>query len=287
MSDLGARLLATVNVGGEPEWVGVGEGAVWITNRGLGLVQRVDPASNTVIASVPINEPCNGLTFGFGSVWTASCKDRTLVRIDPTGNKVAAVISTPIASDGEGQVTAGFGSIWISGGDGQLHRLDPATNRFITSIPVPQGADAVASDSTAIWVTDPAHSTLLRIDPLTNTVVSTIPVGPHPQFLATDDASVWVLNQDDGTVSRVTPPTGHVATINAKTPGRDVGCIAAGLGAAWVTIPDVPLTRIDDALNAVTERFTGPGGDCIAAGFGAVWLVNNALGTVYRIAPAV
>ena len=116
-------------------------------------------------------------------------------------------------------------------------------------------------------------------------MTSKVSVGPYPQFLATDDGSVWVLNQDEGTVSRVDSTTEKVTTIDAWSPGRDVGCIAVGLGAAWVTTPDVPLTRIDNALNVVTESFTGPGGDCITTGFGSVWLVNNALGTVYRIAP--
>ena len=85
-------------------------------------------------------------------MWTASCADQTLVRIDPATNTVTAAIATPIVQSGEGQVAAGFGSIWISAGE-PLRRLDSATNRFIATIDVPESADAVASGSDAIWVT--------------------------------------------------------------------------------------------------------------------------------------
>jgi len=74
------------------------------------------------------------------------------------------------------------------------------------------------------------------------------------------------------------------STIEAASPG-DGGCIAAGLGAIWVTIPGAPLTRIDPGTDTVTSRFVGHGGDCLSVGFGSVWLSNHDLGNVWRIAP--
>ena len=285
ISELGDRLLATVDVGGEPEWIGAGPDSIWVTNRGLNGVQQVDPSTNEVTGIVTFNEPCNGVIDEFGSVWTASCQDQKLVRIDPVKHKVSASIPTTVASDGEGQLAAAFGSIWISSGDGHLKRLDPATNKFIADIEVPALADALAAGAASIWLTDPVNSALVEIDPQTNTVKSTTPVGPHPQFLATDADSVWVLNQDDGTVSRVNQADQSVVSIDAQSRGRDVGCIGAGLDSAWVPVPGTPLTRIDAATNTVTEQWTGDGGDCLTPGFGSVWLVNNGLGSVYRIAP--
>ena len=285
IEQLGRRLEATVEVGGEPEWIGAGTDAVWVTNRGLGSVQRVDPRTNEVVASVSVNEPCNGVAIAAGAVWTASCRDQTLVRIDPVGNVIAAAVPTSVVPDGEGQLAVGFGSVWIAGGQGELKRLDPKTNTFIATIAIPPGADAVVGNARAIWVTDPDGDSVIRIDPATNKATATISVGPHPQFLAADDSSVWVLNQDDGSVSRVDGQTQQVIAIDTQSVGRDAGCIGAGLGAAWVTIPDLPLTRVDGKTNTVTEQFSGAGGDCLTTGFGSIWLVNNALGTVFRIAP--
>ncbi|MEP7360334.1 MAG: hypothetical protein ABI744_02015 [Chloroflexota bacterium] len=286
MTDLGDRLMATIAVGGEPEWIGAGLDSIWVTNRGLGGVQEVDQTSNDVVGIVPVNEPCNGVIYAFASVWTASCQDQELVRIDPIKRKVVATIPTPVASDGEGQLAAAFGSIWISGQDGHLRRLNPDTNTFVADIEVPPGADAVVAGSASVWLTDPAGNSLIEIDPATNTLRSTTPVGSHPQFLAADRDSVWVLNQDSGTVSRVGQVDHSVIAIDARSPGRDVGCIATGLGSAWVTVPNTPLIRLDDATNVVVERWAGDGGDCLTTGFGSVWLVNNSLGNVFRISPS-
>lgn len=286
IDQLGSRLLATIDVGGEPEWIGAGLDAIWVTNRGLRSVQRIDHTRNAVVASVEVNEPCNGFAFAFGAVWTASCADQSLIRIDPAGRQVTRRISTPVAGDGEGQVAAGFGSVWIAGGDGRLLRLDPTSDRFSASIPIPHGADAVVAGSAAVWLTDPDGNEVLKVDPNTNTVSGRIVVGPHPQFLAASATDVWVLNQDDGTVSRIDAGTGAVRTIATDSPGRDVGCIGAGLDAAWVTVPNLPLTRVDARSGSVTEQFSGPGGDCLTTGFGSIWLVNNALGSVSRIAPS-
>ncbi len=285
IDQLGRRLVATIDVGGVPEWVGAGTDAIWVTNRALGSVQRIDPTRNAIVGSVPVAEPCNGFAFGFGSVWTASCHDQALVRIDPTRNVLAKTIPTAIAADGEGQVAAAFGSIWIAGGDGRLRRLDPASNRFVASLAVPMGADAIVAGRDSIWITDPEGNDVLRIDPAANKVSWRVKVGPHPQFIAADSTAVWVLNQDDGTVSRIDAAAGSVRSIGADSKGRDVGCIGAGLGSSWVTVPDLPLTRVDATSMSVTEQFSGPGGDCLTTGFGSVWLVNNALGTVSRIAP--
>jgi hypothetical protein len=285
IGQLGTRLLATVQVDGEPEWIGAGAGAIWVTNRGLDRVQRVDPATNAVDAFAPVGEPCNGFAIAFGAVWTASCADQSLLRIDPVTVRVTGRVATTIAADGEGQVAAGFGSVWISGGDGRLRRFDPKRNDFIATIAIPNGADAVVAGASAIWVSDPAGNEVLRIDPATNAIAARVPVGPHPQFLAASSTGVWALNQDDGTVARIGPADNAARITAADSPGRDVGCITTGLNDAWSTVPDLPLTRIDSDSNAVTEQWSGPGGDCLTTGFGSVWLVNNALGTVSRIAP--
>jgi hypothetical protein len=94
-----------------------------------------------------------------------------------------------------------------------------------------------------------------------------------------------VLNQSDGSVSKIDPVANRVAaTIAVDVPG-DGGCIAAGLGSVWVSMPGTPLVRIDPRADSVAERYTGAGGDCLSTGFGSVWLSNRDFGTVWRIRP--
>src|SRR5439155_25577193 len=138
------------------------------------------------------------------------------------------------------------------------------------------------------WVGVASYDTgpVVRVAPSRNKPEATLAVGNAPRFLAAGEGSIWVLNQRDGTVSRIDPATSTVvATINAQLFGEG-GCIAAGLGAAWVTLPGAPLTRIDASSGAVTEQFVGQGGDCLSVGFGSVWLSNRALGDVWRISPS-
>jgi virginiamycin B lyase len=246
-------------------------------------VQRLDPHTNAVVAAVSVNVPCNGLASGFGSIWTASCTGE-LVRINPTTHSVVTRIRTTIAADGEGQVAVGFGSVWVAGGDGRLLRIDPTTNRISSTIKIRDGSSAVVTGYGSVWVTNPEDNSVTRIDPTRRKVVHMYAVGPHPQFLAAGSGALWVLNQGDGTVTRLAPASGAESHVDAESAG-DGGCVAAGLNAVWLTIPNRPITRIDAASSTITEQFTGEGGDCITTGFGSVWLVNNALGNVYRIAP--
>jgi DNA-binding beta-propeller fold protein YncE len=127
---------------------------------------------------------------------------------------------------------------------------------------------------------------LTRVDPATNTVVATIPVGQNPRFLAVGEGSVWTLNQGDGTISRVDIKTNTLTTsIEAGLPGGG-GEIAVGAGSVWVTMMDIPLTRIDVATNRVAQQFVGKGGDAVRFGFGSVWLSDLRGGRVLRLDPA-
>ena len=287
----GTRLQAVIRVGGAPnapDWQAEGFGAVWVANSAKNAVQRIDPATNRVTAVVPIGaQPCDGLATGFGSVWAVDCAG-ALVRIDPSAGRVVARIPVTAESD-EGLIAAGEGGLWILSSLNVNHdaliRIDPATNKVAGRVLVPFGSTAAAVGFGAVWVTTAAGSTVERVDPSTGKVVATIRVHEAPRFLAAGEGAVWVLNQSDGSVSRIDPHMNQVtATIAVNVPGEG-GCIAAGEGGVWVTMPGTPLSRIDPRRNVVTEQFTGVGGDCIGTGFHSIWLSNHELGNVWRLSP--
>ena len=286
------RVQAVIRVGGAPnapDWQAHGFGAVWVANSAKNAVQRIDPRANRVTAVVPVGAPpCDGLATGFGSVWAVDCGG-TVIRIDPNSNRVTARISA-LAESPEGLIAAGEGGVWILSSHSVDHdyllRIDPATNKVAGRVLVPAGSTAAAVGFGSVWVTTAAGSTVERVDPAKSRVVATIRVHSQPRFLATGEGAVWVLNQSDGTVSRIDPATNQVAaTIAVNVPG-DGGCIAAGEGGVWVTMPGTPVSQIDPQTNTVTQQFTGVGGDCIGTGFGSVWLSNHELGNVWRFSPA-
>ena len=277
---------AVFPVEGSPDWVAVLPDSVWIGNKPKNEIVRLDPKSNKVAAIIPVGkEPCAGLAAAFGSLWVPSCGDHTLSRVDIATNKVVATIPLGPA-DTEGAIAASEDSIWyLSDIRGVLSRIDPATNQAVAEIAVPPGSVAVVYGEHALWITSPQESTLARVDPQTNLVTTILHPGKTPRFLTVGEGSVWTLNQGDGTVSRVDPKTGRVvAVIDCGIPGPG-GDIGSGEGSIWVTMHDVPLTRIDPESNKVTEQWVGPGGDSLRIGLGSIWLTNYKQQNVWRINP--
>lgn len=276
---------AVFNVAKAPDWIAIDE-SVWISHYPENLVTRIDPKANKVVEQVKVGKnPCAGLAAGFGSLWVPNCGDQTVSRIDLKTAKVTATFPLPIP-DSEGGIAAGAGSIWmVTDKKGTLARIDPSNNKVVAEILVPEGSFNVNFGEGSVWVTSTTKNVLTRVDPNTNLVVETITVGKTPRFFALGEGAVWVLNQGDGSVSKVDVKTNKVTeTIQAGTPGQG-GDITVGEGSVWITLFDLPITRIDAASNKVVQQFTGEGGDEIRFGLGSVWLCHLKGGKVWRFDP--
>src|SRR6202041_390830 len=124
------RPSATFKIGRTADWVLVTDDAIWVTGTRPYSLQRIDPATNAIVAKVRLSgEACAGLAFGFGSVWVPICGHSPLLdRVDSKTNRITAVL--PIATAGpEAGITASSDSIWmVTDKDGTtLSRIDPAT----------------------------------------------------------------------------------------------------------------------------------------------------------------
>src|SRR5208283_507076 len=135
---------AVFPIEGAPDWQVLTDDAVWVTNGPKNTVHRLDPKTNKVLAAVTVGRrPCSGLAAGFGTVWVPNCGDRSgegksVSRIDMKTNEVVATL--PIGpAQSEGGVATGAGSFWmVSDQKGVLSRIDPATNKVIAEITVPE-----------------------------------------------------------------------------------------------------------------------------------------------------
>jgi streptogramin lyase len=201
---------------------------------------------------------------------------------DKTGAPQAVIDAGP--ADSEGGICSGAGSVWIvTSKEGDLLRIDPASNRVVAHVHLPRGSFNPVFANDSVWVSSNAGGTLVRVNPRTNAVVSETPVGPSPRFLTVGAGSVWVLNQGDGSIARVDAETGkRTAVIHAGIPGLG-GEIAFGFGAVWASVFDFPITRIDPQSNEVKGQWSGPGGDSIRAGHGSVWLTNLRGSKIWRL----
>jgi hypothetical protein len=138
--------------------VAVGNGSVWV--RGGGRLVRVDPATNSVQATIDVGGTIEGLAAGDSSVWISVCTPADppctweLLRIDATTNEIAtrSVLGQWESSSddqrgdiGRVGVTLDSGSLWLSlavnyrGGyaRGRILRIDPASGDVTASVQVP------------------------------------------------------------------------------------------------------------------------------------------------------
>ena len=181
--------------------VATGAGSVWILSDSSGILSRVDPASNTVIARIPVKANSYAAVFGFGSVWISNTGPRgvrsagSVQRIDPASNSVVATIDvgpTPRF------LAAGAGGVWtLNQGDGTVSRVDPVSNKLVATIDVgvPGGGGDIATSSDRVFVR--ATRVLLSvIDPSNNNVIERFGPPAGSGAVRASDNGVWVTAHD-------------------------------------------------------------------------------------------
>ncbi len=274
----------TISIGGTADWVLVTDSAVWVASTKPYDIVRIDPANNKIVARVRISdEACSGLAFGFNSVWVPICGSKpALIRIDAMKNTISAVL--PITPAGEeGGVAASDDSVWmVTDKNGTLVRVDPSTNGVRDRIHIPPGSfNPVFSDGT-VWITGIESNVVTAVDASSGKVLASVPVGSKPRFLTAGAGSIWILNQGDGTVSRVDEKSKQVTTIQVGIPGTG-GDIDYRADSVWLSVFDVPLTRVDASTNRVVKQWIGKGGDSLRVGFDSLWITDYKKGLLSRI----
>jgi virginiamycin B lyase len=283
-------IVARIRVPVGPGWLATGYGSVWLSKSASHALLRIDPASNRVVATIPVgSDPELGIGVGFGAVWIADPKDHTLTQIDPQTNRVVRTLAVNLADETEGSFGVGEGGIWLltnrQGTDsGTLTRVDPVSGRVTADIPVRPQSHAAVVAFHAVWVTCTGAGTVSRIDPGTNAVVAEIPVRSSPRFLAAGAGSLWVLHQGDGTLARIDPATNRVSAVVAVGVPGDGGDLAVADNSVWVSGEGAPLSQIDPRTNQLVRQFVGgEKDDTLRVGFGHAWVVDELNGQIWKI----
>jgi virginiamycin B lyase len=260
--------------------------AVWVAGTKPYSVQHIDPDTNRIVAKVALpGEACSGLAFGFGSIWIPVCgKKPTLIRVDTQKNSVIATLPVP-AVEAEGGIATSTDSVWlVTDKNGTLSRIDPSTNSVRQKVSIPPDSYNPIFSNGIVWVTGVERGVLTAVDASTGSVLDSVPVGSKPRFLTAGGGSIWTLNQGDGTASRVDEKSRKViATVQLGIPGTG-GDVDYGAESVWLTVFDVPLTRVDATTNRVVKQWIGKGGDSLRFGFDSLWITNYKKGLLLRIA---
>jgi YVTN family beta-propeller protein len=246
----------------------------------------IDPASNEVVAEVPVGIRPGPIAAAPGSVWIGNLTDRTLTRVDTRTRTNAGTISldnqTPTG------VAVGEGAVWVAHGLlGKLSRIDPTFGRVTQTLRVAAASNdgQVTVGGGFVWSVY-GDSTLGRVDPASVRLEGRGLTGAGPSGIVYANDAVWVSNRDDQNVSRFNPATFQEGALRAISVGEGPAAIAVGDGAIWVANSgDDTVTRIDAGSYSTFTIEVGQRPTAIAFGADAVWVANSS-GTISRIDPA-
>jgi virginiamycin B lyase len=182
-----------------------GAGSIWVLTDAKGVLSRIDPTTDRVIAQVRVAPYSYAAAFAFDAVWITNTGPSghqaagSVQRIDPATNRVTATI--PVGSIPR-FLAAGEGGIWtLNQGDGSVTRIDPRNNRPVASIQLGMagGGGDIAAGGGRVWVRG-KKVLLASIDPATNRVAEIFgpPAGSGAVRVAGD--LVWVTAHDTKTV---------------------------------------------------------------------------------------
>jgi hypothetical protein len=260
-------------------------GSIWMGGRFE--VERVDPASDKIVAKIPLDSQAGavfatpslvcvesgprtscidpttnsvtvtlpaGRMFGDGSVWATDASG-TLLRIDPTTGRTLASVSVQGTVSWQPQLAAGFGSIWVGSGDNHaVIRVDAKAMRIVATIGGISEADSllpVGVGFGSVWAQANAaggSGILYRIDPGTNTIVASIQLG--------------------------------IPARGGQYGGTD---IAFDDTSVWTGDTSPTVTRVDPATNQVVATLgVGRTPEWVVVGAGSVWVDANNSSAVVR-----
>ncbi|GEN98575.1 hypothetical protein NSE01_04080 [Novosphingobium sediminis] len=200
------RLLAVVSSGiannmeGELNTV-TGAGSVWIGSEASGKIARIDPATNKVVASIPVTPGSWYLTFGLGALWAVSGKEQVLSRIDPATNTVTGTVAlgkTP------GFLVAGEGAVWVQEqGDGTVARIDPATMTVTARIKVGDNLKwgDIDTGGGKVWLRTTDDQEFVVIDAATNAILTRVGKPSGSGALRWTPKGVWTSAHDIHTLT--------------------------------------------------------------------------------------
>lgn len=199
---LGGKLAADIAIDADAVWVMFGG------DDDTMQVARVDPATDRVVATIPLQQAYGHYLFSVDDSIVAftnetgdgAIGDSVACIIDPGTD--ALVRSVPL-----GEYLwpgAGNGSLWASTGT-ILERVDPSSGDILGTWPLESTGDNLSVGAGGIWSVDPrGRSTVTRWDPVVHAVdlAVELPSGVTAMTMTTSLDVVWVLSFE-GSLTRI------------------------------------------------------------------------------------
>jgi hypothetical protein len=278
------QVTATVPVGSASSVIAAGHGAIWVYDDVEGTLSRIDPATNAVVATIPIatpHDPANppsdlpgmrqanpDLAIDAHSVWVIKPEEQAVVRVDPQSNAIVATI--PLGAKAT-SIAVDESSLWVSlYSTSSVVRIDTTTGEVVATIGNVLTPFGIAIYQDAVWVTNLLSDRVTRIDRETNTIVETIPIawsgapyGIHECSLCARDVvvnehGVWVMLHFTEYIARIDPALRRLAAVIPV--GNEVRSLTSDDRGVWVGTAGLSgALLIDPGANHVVAAVPAPG----------------------------
>jgi len=291
VSTASGRVVAYTGTGSTPSNIAVGDGSVWVLNADDRTISRIDPRTRRIVKTFATGGVPTDLAFGGGAVWVGiagpprrgfEASTSKVLRIDPQSYLVTASIRLPKAPPGvpgagvvEGisQLAVAGGSLWAINPEGSVSRIDAATGRLVSRVPI-QFAGALAAGRGGVWVGHggPNGAGVTRIDARTGRIGQTILVPAQSGAgIAVGGGAIWGADPQGGTVWHIEP--GVRPSLKTVSVGFGVTFVTYSSGAVWAAnFVNGTISRIDPATDTVTTVIPlGATPQGLAADKGVVW----------------
>jgi streptogramin lyase len=297
-ADLGNRLTVIEvpdarepEIGHSLESMAVSEDAIWVVSHRGGIVSRIDPASNQVVAAVesPILPSCiPNACVGLGGaavvgqhIWLHNKFSESLEQIDGTTNEIVGSID----ASGLSGLLAADGLMWsgVAGGDGAVG-MDPGSGEVTVMIADGSGLYPAGFASGSVWFVGDECQELLRVDPATGADQGTLAIDTCVWDLVDVGNEVWAGTHQG--ILRIDPATNQVVGSTRIPTEYDRVSLAVVGDSVWFRGGVTEIVRIDPVTKQPVERIELPYGQYsaeIGSADGSLWVANWDEGTVYRI----
>jgi streptogramin lyase len=271
--------------GGQAYGLSADSDSVWAVSFDAGTVAKIDPASETVTATVDLGSGAASAMSTADDLWVAGYGGAPLFRVDP-----ASASTTDRFSVGElcCDLTYGNDLVWAIDPSGAVKGISPVDGnvgpQFDVTLDRNAHSNAVFAGG-ALWVS--SDTTLLhRIDATTG-VTEDLDVGGGVPFIA-KDGLVWGASPTE--VWAVDETTGEVAERITLEGSSEVLALDVGKSTVWVgvrrgrvgTVRE--LDRASGEVLAELDDVDIPARIVLA--FDSAWVTDSGSSNVYRIGPA-
>ena len=87
---LDGEVAARIATGADPRSLIEGDGLMWVANETAGTITAIDPETNEVVRTLPVEHASALVAYTGGSLWVGRLETSDVIRVDPTDGKIVA-----------------------------------------------------------------------------------------------------------------------------------------------------------------------------------------------------